>query len=139
MDKVTEALNEEIISEIQSLSLMTDGCEAKASAIEDLCSLYGLRLEELKLETDIQIKTLNAEREAEEAKRKDEEAKQMTELDLKRKRKEDILNAAKEILKIALPIASYIMLFNKGLRFEETGTYTSTTVRNLLHMFKPVS
>lgn len=34
---------------------------------------------------------------------------------------------------ITIPIAVYAILYNKGLRFEETGTVTSGFVRNLLN------
>ena len=38
---------------------------------------------------------------------------------------------------IAVPAIIYVVLYNKGLKFEETGSYTSGTVKNLVRFFKP--
>lgn len=40
-------------------------------------------------------------------------------------------------LGIAVPAIIYVVLFNKGLKFEETGSVTSGTVKNLVRIFKP--
>lgn len=38
---------------------------------------------------------------------------------------------------IIVPIIFYNVWMNKGFRFEETGTYTSNTFKNLFNRFKP--
>jgi hypothetical protein len=42
-----------------------------------------------------------------------------------------------EVAKVAVPIIFYNAWMKKGFQFEETGTYTSNTFRNLFGRFKP--
>lgn len=47
--------------------------------------------------------------------------------------------AGTAIISTVLPLACYGVWFKKGLKFEELGTFTSTTFRNLLSKIKPTS
>lgn len=136
MDKVTEALNEEIISEIKSLSQMTDGCEAKSSAIDDLSALYKLRMEELKLDKELELKRLELEHEAEKAEMQKEENEKKESEEIRQRRKERIIGIVTKAGEIIIPLGGTIAMFCIGLKFEETGTFTSTMTRNLLHSIK---
>lgn len=42
-----------------------------------------------------------------------------------------------EVAKVAVPIIFYNVWMNRGFEFEETGSYTSNTFRNLFGRFKP--
>lgn len=42
-----------------------------------------------------------------------------------------------EVGKLVLPLIFYGIWMNKGFRFEETGSFTSTTFKNLLNRFRP--
>lgn len=41
------------------------------------------------------------------------------------------------LLEIGAPLALYAVFLNKGFKFEETGTYTSTTFKNLFGRIGP--
>lgn len=38
---------------------------------------------------------------------------------------------------LVLPLVFYGIWMNKGFKFEETGSFTSTTFKNLLNRFRP--
>lgn len=47
------------------------------------------------------------------------------------------IKVGSEVVKVAVPIIFYSIWMKKGFEFEETGTYTSNTFRNLFGKFKP--
>ena len=55
------------------------------------------------------------------------------EIDEKDKWVDRVINVGTEVIKITIPTAVYVALFHKGLKFEETGTITSSGMRNLLN------
>lgn len=52
-------------------------------------------------------------------------------------RNDRIIKVVTDTAVILVPIIFYNIWMNKGFRFEETGTYTSNTFKNLLGKFKP--
>lgn len=55
------------------------------------------------------------------------------------KKREDIMSYAKlgiELCGIVLPLALYSVWMNRGLEWEKTGTFTSTTFKGLFSKFK---
>lgn len=54
------------------------------------------------------------------------------ELRLKQAKSSDIIKAGTKVFEIGVPLAGYASLYKKGLIFEQTGSYTSTTIRGLL-------
>lgn len=117
-ENIKELLNEEIAAEIQAISSLDSGSEEKSKAIEDLAKLYRLRIEETKSELD-------AEDEQYKRSQLDEQVKD---------RYFKLGIAAAELL---IPIMFYGIWMRKGFKFEETGTYTSTTFRGLFNRFRP--
>lgn len=137
MDEVKKALDEEIISQIKGLSEMTDGCEAKTSAIDDLTALYKLRLEEEKLSNDLEVKKLEFQQETEQAElQKKEEEKRQKSIFWKEKIS-DGLKIGLEAVKIIVPVMAYVNCFRQGLNFEQTGTFTSGTMKNHIRYLNP--
>ena len=71
------------------------------------------------------------------------------EFELKRKEldadtKQDIASRNDRLVKIVIdgvaiivPIVFYNVWMNKGFKFEETGTYTSNTFKNMFSKFRP--
>ncbi|MDR1066198.1 MAG: hypothetical protein LBL35_02015 [Clostridiales bacterium] len=118
-DEIKKLLGEEIKTEIQGLAYLDPGSEEKSTAIEDLVKLYKLRIEETK-EVDI--------RESEERLKKSQLEEQV---------KDRRLRLAVEAAGILLPLMFYAVWMKRGFKFEETGTYTSTTFRGLFNRFKP--
>ena len=61
MDEIRDLLGEEIKEEIQNLSTLEPGSKEKSTAIEDLATLYRLRIEELKNDGDLNEKYYSRE------------------------------------------------------------------------------
>lgn len=96
--------------------------------VESVVKLYKLRLEETENERNFMAKsdeTVDKER--------DYQLRQEQVSDEKWSRK---LKFVTDLLGILLPLGLYAICFGKGLKFEEEGTYTSTTVRGLLSKLK---
>lgn len=111
MAEIKKLLDDAIETEINNLNSASDKDE-KSEVIKNLAALHKLRIEEIKTET--------------------EKAFQLDENTLDRYAKIGI--AAAELV---LPLMFYGVWMNRGLRFEETGTFTSQTFKNLFNRFKP--
>lgn len=150
-ENIKELLNEEIAAEIQAISSLDSGSEEKSKAIEDLAKLYRLRIEETKSELDAEDKrsrrTLESEANVRENEIKKSQLDEQIEADVqdeqyKRSQLDEQVKdryfklgiAAAELL---IPIMFYGIWMRKGFKFEETGTYTSTTFRGLFNRFRP--
>ena len=150
-ENIKELLNEEIAAEIQAISSLDSGSEEKSKAIEDLAKLYRLRIEETKSELDAEDKrsrrTLESEANVRENEIKKSQLDEQIKADVqdeqyKRSQLDEQVKdryfklgiAAPELL---IPIMFYGIWMRKGFKFEETGTYTSTTFRGLFNRFRP--
>lgn len=150
-ENIKELLNEEIAAEIQAISSLDSGSEEKSKAIEDLAMLYRLRIEETKSELDAEDKrsrrTLESEASVRENEIKKSQLDEQIKADVqdeqyKRSQLDEQVKdryfrlgiAAAELL---IPLMFYGIWMRKGFKFEETGTYTSTTFRGLFNRFRP--
>lgn len=150
-ENIKELLNEEIAAEVQAISSLDSGSEEKSKAIEDLAKLYRLRIEETKSELDAEDKrsrrTLESEANVRENEIKKSQLDEQIKADVqdeqyKRSQLDEQVKdryfklgiAAAELL---IPIMFYGIWMRKGFKFEETGTYTSTTFRGLFNRFRP--
>ena len=150
-ENIKELLNEEIAAEIQAISSLDSGSEEKSKALEDLAKLYRLRIEETKSELDAEDKrsrrTLESEANVRENEIKKSQLDEQIKADVqdeqyKRSQLDEQVKdryfkpgiAAAELL---IPIMFYGIWMRKGFKFEETGTYTSTTFRGLFNRFRP--
>lgn len=125
-EEIQEMLEEEIKNQIGNLSSLEAGSEKHSTAVESLAKLYKLRLDETKNALDYCEKTENRESE--------EEFKRIQMLEAVKDRYVRIGIAAAELV---LPLMFYAVWMKRGFRFEEKGTYTSTTFRGLFSRFKP--
>lgn len=125
-EEIRELLGEEIKTEIRNLSTLEPGSKEKSTAIEDLAKLYKLRIEETKNEWDFSEKY--DAREGDIQLKKDQLEEQV---------KDRYFRLGVEAASIILPLIFYATWMKRGFRFEETGTYTSTTFRGLFNRFKP--
>ena len=107
-EEIKDLLGEEIKTEIRKLSTLEAGSEEKSTAIEDLAKLYRLRIEETKNEWDFNEKV-----------------------------KDRYFRLGVEAAGIILPLIFYGIWMRRGFKFEETGTFTSTTFRGLFNRFRP--
>lgn len=150
-ENIKELLNEEIAAEILAISSLPSGSEEKSKAIEDLAKLYRLRIEETKSELDAEDKrsrrTLESEASVRENEIKKSQLDEQIKADVqdeqyKRSQLDEQVKdryfklgiAAAELL---IPLMFYGIWMRKGFKFEETGTYTSTTFRGLFNRFRP--
>lgn len=127
MSENQEKLDLEIARQLEILEKLSpsDG-EKYELAVDSLAKLYKLRIEEEKNEREADLADCQAEVDNEE---KEKEAKD---------RKFDRwLHFGLDAAGIIVPIVFYNIWMNKGFRFEKDGTFTSTTFKNLFHLFKP--
>ena len=130
---IKELLSEEIAAAIENLSGLADGSKEKSTAIEDLTKLYKLRIEENRNDWDADEK-YNRRVMENEASARDEELKHIQISEQVKDRYFKVGIAAAELM---IPLVFYGIWMKKGFKFEQTGTYTSTTFRGLFNRFKP--
>jgi hypothetical protein len=113
-------LVEEIKDQIEGLSALQTGSKEKTAAINELAILYRLNIEETKNELEFNDKR---ERRLKEP--------------LEEQSLERYFRMGIAVAEIVLPLIFYACWMRKGFKFEETGTYTSTTFKGLFNRFKP--
>lgn len=126
MDKeIRRLLDEEIKESLEELSTFDSGSSDKTSAIDDLTKLYKLKLEDAKLEAEVIEKN-----------RAFESDRLLNDVQVRNQAKDQYIRMGVEAAGIVLPLIFYAVWMNKGFKFEETGTFTSTTFRGLFSRFK---
>ncbi len=125
-EEIRKLLEEEIKAEIRDLSTLEPGSKEKSTAIEDLAKLYKLRIEETKNEWDFNEKYESRDSDM-----------QFKKNQLEEQVKDRYFRFGVEVASIILPLIFYAAWMKRGFKFEETGTYTSTTFRSLFNRFKP--
>lgn len=150
MEEINKLMDEEIVSQIKGLKTLQAGSQEQTAAIKNLTALYEARINQEKVQLDADDKREKREMEreqhrADETLRKsqaaDEAAARERDLKLKEAQAEDqkidrLVRAGIEMLGIGLPLVCYGHWFRKGLKFEETGSITSSMMRNLINKFK---
>ena len=132
-DNIRDLLSGEISREIQALSNLNTGSKEKSTAIDDLAKLYKLRIEESKNDWEYDEK-YNRRVMEEEAGTRDEEMKRTQ---LSEQIKDRYFRLGIAAAELMIPLMFYGIWMKKGFKFEETGTYTSTTFRGLFNRFRP--
>lgn len=125
-EEIKNLLEEEIKNEIENLASLEPGSEQHSTAVESLAKLYKVKLDEDKTSMEYLDKTQNRE--------SDEDFKVAQIEENVKDRYVRIGIAAAELV---LPLMFYAFWMRKGFKFEEKGTYTSTTFRGLFSRFKP--
>ena len=125
-EEIRDLLGEEIKTEIRNLSTLEPGSEEKSTAIDDLAKLYRLRIEETRNEWDFNEKYES--RYSDIQFKKDQLEEQV---------KDRYFRLGLEAAGIILPLIFYAVWMKRGVKFEETGTFTSTTFRGLFNRFRP--
>lgn len=124
MIDIKTVLDDKIMYELERINDL-EGQE-KTEAIENIAKLYKLKLEDEKNQQDILEKRDVYENE-----------RILKKEQMKVEERNFWIKTAVDIAGITLPLILYGMWFNKGLKFEETGSYTSTTFRNFFGKIKP--
>ncbi len=125
-EEIRKLLEEEIKREIRDLSTLEPGSKEKSTAIEDLAKLYRLRIEETRNEWDFNEKYESRDSDM-----------QFKKNQLEEQVKDRYFRLGVEAAGIILPLIFYGIWMRKGFKFEETGTFTSTTFRGLFNRFRP--
>ncbi len=150
MEEINKLMDEEIVSQIKGLKSLQAGSQEQTAAVKNLTALYEARINEEKVQLDAEDKREKREMDreqhrADEALKKsqaaDEKADRERDLQLKEAQMEDqkvdrLMRAGIAMVEIGLPLVCYGHWFRKGLKFEETGSITSSMMRNLINKFK---
>ena len=139
-EEMKEMLGEVIKEEISNLSSLESGSKEKTAAVDNLVKLYKLRIEETRNDKEFDEKRrqleVNAERFVEEVKSHEQE-EQLKKEQLSEQVKDRYFRLGIAAAELVIPLIFYGIWMNKGFKFEENGTYTSTTFRGLFNRFKP--
>ena len=151
MAEIKSLLDEVIEAEIAYVGSLPPGDEKKSKAIQHLTDLHKLRIDEIKAKTDADEKRLRramdskqhrAELTLKERQADGDEAARANEEQFKQHQLNDqVIDRYVKIgvatAELVLPLVFYGVWMKRGLKFEETGTFTSQTFKNLFNRFKP--
>lgn len=139
-EQIRQALADEILSQLNNLSNLPPGSKEQQTAVENVTKLYRLGLEDVKADTDYDEKLyrrdVDAQHEQDELDRQTRE-EQFKKDQLAEQMKDRYFKLGVEVAGIVLPLIFYATWMKRGFKFEETGTYTSTTFRGLFNRFRP--
>ena len=124
MDEIKAKIDEVIKQEIDGLASLTG--DDRRKAIDNLVKLHDLRIDEVKVQTEAIEGSLQKEMEAE-----------LKRDQLNEAAKDRYCRVGVEVAGIVLPLVFYGIWMRRGFKFEESGTFTSTTFRNLFGRFRP--
>ena len=126
-EKITEGLNEAIMSQFQNLRDSLPGSEEETAAVENITKLYRLGIDEVKVDCDFDEKCFR--REMDKAHQKQEE-------ELKEKEAKD--EKRNRWFQIGLSGGMFLLEYlatwtwhKRYLRFEETGTFSSRAAQKV--------
>ncbi len=139
-EQIRQALANEILSQLNGLSNLESGSKEQQTAVENVTKLYRLGLEDIKADIDYDEKVyrrdVDAQHEQDELDRQTRE-EQFKKDQLAEQIKDRYFKLGIAAAEIVLPLIFYATWMKRGFKFEETGTYTSTTFRGLFNRFRP--
>lgn len=122
MSEIQNLLDNEIVRRLKELDGMASGSKEIGVAIEDIEHLCKMRVEEKKLNSELES---NAREERDKL------------VENAARAKDRYIRLGLDVAGLILPLAFYGIWMYKGFKFEESGTFTSTTFRSLFNRFKP--
>lgn len=132
-EEIKNLLDEEIKSQINTISGMDVDDENYSKAVDSLVKLHKLRIEETKSITDSENLAYKRETDEETCKLNEEIRQEQ----LSEQKKDRYIRIGLDVAGLLVPIMFYSAWMRNGFKFEETGTFTSTTFRGLFGHFKP--
>jgi len=130
-----EGLDKELKKKLEELNKNEIGTEAYTKAADAFCKLHQRKIEETKTGLEVNKMALTiaqAELDAEKAKLEMAATKDGA----RQAKKDRWIKIGLGVLEIGVPAALYAVFMNKGFKFEETGTYTSATLKNMFGRLK---
>lgn len=135
-EEITEMLEAEIMREIEALSALQVGTDAKSKAVDDLTKLCKLRIESERTKLDFEEKSqrqiMDNKNEIENRNCEDIFRKEQ----LKLQRDEMYARIGIAAFEIGLGLIFNSVWMDKGFKFEKEGIYSSPTFRNLWSHFR---
>ena len=137
MENTIEGLLDDVIkSELEKVKDSIMSPEEKRTTVEYLVKLNSIQTERKEVkrkETEMELKHLELEDKIE----VQTDDKAYKEVLAKREMLQTFVKGGIEVFGVVAPIMFYSAWMKRGLRFEETGTYTSQTFKGLFGKFKP--
>ena len=137
MENTIEGLLDDVIkSELEKVKDSIMSPEEKRTMVEYLVKLNNIQTERkdvTRKETELELKHLELEDKIE----VQNDDKAYKEVLVKREMLQTFVKGGIEVLGVVAPIMFYSAWMKRGLKFEETGTYTSQTFKGLFGKFKP--
>ena len=137
MENTIEGLLDDVIkSELEKVKDSIMSPEEKRTMVEYLVKLNCIQTERKEVkrkETELELKHLELEDKIE----VQTDDKAYKEVLAKREMLQTFVKGGIEVFGVVAPIVFYSAWMKRGLRFEETGTYTSQTFKGLFGKFKP--
>ena len=137
MENTIEGLLDDVIkSELEKVKDSIMSPEEKRTMVEYLVKLNSIQTERKEVkrkETELELKHLELEDKIE----VQTDDKAYKEVLVKREMLQTFVKGGIEVFGVVAPIVFYSAWMKRGLRFEETGTYTSQTFKGLFGKFKP--
>lgn len=137
MENTIEGLLDDVIkSELKKMKDSIMSPEEKRTMVEYLVKLNSIQTERKEVkrkETELELKHLELEDKIE----VQTDDKAYKEVLVKREMLQTFVKGGIEVFGVIAPIMFYSAWMKRGLRFEETGTYTSQTFKGLFGKFKP--
>ena len=132
MTETKGLLEEAIVSGIRDLENLEAGSEEQAKAISGIKQLYGLKIDEARLEAELEEKI--ERRELDKEKFNEEMSsnlfdKKFKNKQLKEQKLDRYFKTGVVIFDLLLTLGFSAAWMRRGFKFEETGTYTSDTFR----------
>ena len=122
MSEIQNLLDNEIVRRLKELDGMASGSKEIGVAIEDIEHLCKMRVEERKLNSELES---NAREERDKL------------VENAARAKDRYIRLGLDVAGLILPLMFYGIWMSMGFKFEESGTFTSTTFRSLFNRFKP--
>ena len=113
--KTTDVLEAEIQAEFEHLNSLAPGSEEHSAAVESAVKLYKLKIDETRALSEHHEKMMQ----------------------LKEARIDRYFRLGTDTAELILPLVCYGIWMRMGFKFEEEGTFTSPTFRNLFSHFRP--
>lgn len=126
---IKDLLEEEIRSEFEKLKSLSPGSKEHSEAVEAMVKLYKLNIDETENNRAFMERSdrdVDREREY-----------QVKLMELNEAKWNRYFRFGAEMAGVTLPLLFYGIWMKKGFKFEETGTFTSTTFRGLFSKFRP--
>lgn len=131
--ELKDLIESEVQNELEKLKKIELGSDEHKAATDDICKLYSKVIEGKRADCEFD-RAMNQD--DLESKRYRSDLEKHND-ELKERQKDRKIHLVLDAAKIVLPLSVYAVLIYKGFKFEETGTISSTCLRNLIGKIKP--